>query len=111
MSVPSTNASVPAIGWRKMQSQAESSLRWRDKKWREKEPGDLLQHAVTLRSRCQRLGERNRPGRSGWRLTSQSSPNSVLAHGGASEGRKSFRRDAENGGRDDRAPQKHCIVQ
>jgi hypothetical protein len=60
-----------------------------------------------IKSGCKRIGERDRPGRPGWRLASQSPPDSALANERAAACRKSFRRDAENSGRDDRAPQTH----
>jgi hypothetical protein len=56
------------------------------------------------------IGERDRPGRSSrrpadWLSAPRNSPN-----GASSRGNNGLRRDAENSGRDARAPQSNCIV-
>jgi len=56
------------------------------------------------------IWERDRPGRPGRRLAGQSYDDSANTIRCGTEGREGFRRDAENGGRDDRAPQSNCIV-
>jgi hypothetical protein len=56
------------------------------------------------------IWERDRPGRPGRRLAGQSYDDSANTIRCGAEERKGFRRDAENGGRDDRAPQSNCIV-
>src|SRR5580658_9017541 len=54
--------------------------------------------------------ERDRPGSPGWRFAGQSYAGSAGTGQCGPKGEESFRRDAENGGRDDRAPQSNCIV-
>ena len=66
---------------------------------------------ATLSVSMQLKMERDRLGRSGWRPASQShrpyrSHHSVGLHAW----RKCFRPEAENGGRDARAPQLNCMV-
>ena len=70
-------------------------------------------HPILAASKPERfrwIWERDRPGRPGRRLAGQSYDDSANTIRCGTEGREGFRRDAENGGRDDRAPQSNCIV-
>jgi hypothetical protein len=62
-----------------------------------------------LSATIQRMGSATVPVALAWRLASQSPQDSTSADEWAAACCMSFRRDAENGGRDDRAPQSNGI--